>query len=76
MRDVAGLLLCAGGAHSNDHDHRGKKLNWGSWAITGNDTNYPGKGHKDSGAQYAHAPDLDHEVRVYIRSCHVRLRGC
>lgn len=59
--------VCAGGAHSDDHDrHSGKTLNWGSWAITGNDTNYPGKGHNDSGVEYAHAPDLDHEVRVYM----------
>jgi hypothetical protein len=65
---VWGLLCVSRECHSEDHDHSGKTLNWGSWAITSDDTNYPGKGHKDSGAEYAQAPDLDHEVRVHIRS--------
>lgn len=47
--------------YGDESDHAGNRLNWGAWAITCDDTGFPGKGHKDSGAAYASAPDLDHE---------------
>jgi hypothetical protein len=45
----------------DDVDHSGRCINWGEWAITADDCHFPGKGHNDSGAHYAAAPDLDHE---------------
>jgi len=44
----------------DDVDHTGKKIDWGKWAITGNDPVYGGTGNPDTGDDYGAAPDLDH----------------
>ncbi|KAH7314864.1 hypothetical protein KP509_21G024900 [Ceratopteris richardii] len=38
-----------------------ERLNWGPWAVVGNDAyDSGGKGHGDTGESYGAAPDLDH----------------
>lgn len=38
----------------------GAAIDWGRWAITGNDPDFGGKGAPDTGDDYGPAPDLDH----------------
>ena len=45
----------------DDIPHPGRPIDWGSWAITGDDPDFEGRGHADSGADYGPSPDLDHE---------------
>lgn len=44
----------------DDVTHDGRKIDWGQWAITGNDPEYNGTGNPDTGDDYGPAPDLDH----------------
>eukprot|EP00878_Enallax_costatus_P000599 GHUV01000700.1.p1 GENE.GHUV01000700.1~~GHUV01000700.1.p1 ORF type:complete len:487 (+),score=102.77 GHUV01000700.1:167-1627(+) len=44
----------------DDVDHHGKRIDWGKWAITGNDPMFGGTGNPDTGDDYGPAPDLDH----------------
>ncbi|KAF8062795.1 AMY1.2 [Scenedesmus sp. PABB004] len=44
----------------DDVTHTGRKIDWGKWAITGNDPVFGGTGNPDTGADYGPAPDLDH----------------
>lgn len=44
----------------DDQEHYGHRLDWGKWAITGNDPAFKGTGNPDTGEDYAAAPDLDH----------------
>jgi len=46
--------------YSDEVDHQGRLLNWGKWAITGDDPNFNGQGNQDTGENYDAAPDLDH----------------
>lgn len=46
--------------YSDDEDHDGRRIDWGAWAIAGDDVIFGGQGAPDSGADYAAAPDLDH----------------
>ena len=48
---------------SDDVDHHGRKLDWGKWAITGDDPEFGGSGNPDTGDDYGPAPDL---VRVCV----------
>ncbi|KAG1652647.1 hypothetical protein FOA52_009210, partial [Chlamydomonas sp. UWO 241] len=47
-------------AFRDDVTHRGHKIDWGKWAITGNDPDFGGTGNPDTGDDYGPAPDLDH----------------
>lgn len=78
LRPVADIVInhrCADEQDSNgiwntfrdDVPHPGHRLDWGPWAITGDDPGYGGKGSADSGADYGPSPDIDHsneEVRA------------
>lgn len=44
----------------DDVDHMGRAIDWGKWAITGNDPVFGGTGNPDTGDDYGPAPDLDH----------------
>lgn len=44
----------------DDVTHDGRKIDWGKWAITGNDPVFGGTGNPDTGDDYGPAPDLDH----------------
>eukprot|EP00775_Hariotina_reticulata_P005433 gene5433-5666_t len=46
--------------YSDDHDHEGHAIDWGQWAITGDDHEFGGQGNKDTGDDFWGAPDLDH----------------
>jgi len=46
--------------YSDEIDHSGAKLNWGKWAICGDDPAFGGHGNADTGESYGAAPDLDH----------------
>lgn len=45
-------------------DHPGARLDWGPWAITGNDPDFGGKGGADTGDDFGPAPDIDHSNDV------------
>ena len=71
IRPVADIVInhrCADEQNENgvwnkfrdDIPHPGRRIDWGPWAIAGNDPDYHGKGHADSGADYGPSPDLDH----------------
>ncbi|KAG2422982.1 hypothetical protein HXX76_015653 [Chlamydomonas incerta] len=52
-----------GGVYNNfldEIDHAGKSIDWGRWAITGNDPVFKGEGNPDTGDDFGAAPDLDH----------------
>ncbi|GBF91845.1 glycoside hydrolase [Raphidocelis subcapitata] len=56
--------------YSDDTDHKGRRIDWGRWAITCDDPHFNGSGNRDTGADYAAAPDLDHanpELRAALR---------
>ncbi len=36
--------------------HTGEKIDWGKWAITGNDPEFGGTGNPDTGDDYGPAP--------------------
>jgi len=40
--------------------HQRKRIDWGRWAIVGDDAAFGGRGNADSGADFDGAPDLDH----------------
>lgn len=44
---------------SSGNRHR-KRIDWGRWAVAGDDPNFGGHGNADSGADFDGAPDLDH----------------
>eukprot|EP00879_Flechtneria_rotunda_P030447 GHRR01033080.1.p1 GENE.GHRR01033080.1~~GHRR01033080.1.p1 ORF type:complete len:219 (+),score=42.37 GHRR01033080.1:447-1103(+) len=46
--------------YHDDHDHEGHPIDWGQWAITGNDHEFGGQGNPDTGDDFWGAPDLDH----------------
>ncbi|KAK9830242.1 hypothetical protein WJX72_010520 [[Myrmecia] bisecta] len=50
----------------DDVDHNGKPIDWGQWAITGDDPEFNGSGNPDTGDDYGPAPDLDH-LNVELR---------
>lgn len=52
----------------DDVDHLGNKIDWGQWAITGDDPEFGGQGNPDTGADYGPAPDLDH-MNPHLRAC-------
>jgi alpha-amylase len=37
-----------------------KRIDWGRWAVAGDDPKFGGRGNADSGADFDGAPDLDH----------------
>ncbi|PNH11658.1 Alpha-amylase type B isozyme [Tetrabaena socialis] len=41
-------------------EHGNTKIDWGKWAITGDDPHFRGTGNPDTGDDYGAAPDLDH----------------
>ena len=45
------LWLCR-----DDVNHKGEKIDWGQWAITGNDPDFNGTGNPDTGDDYGPAP--------------------
>ena len=48
---------CAhGGWRRDDVSHTGEKIDWGRWAITGNDPEFRGTGNPDTGDDYGPAP--------------------
>ncbi len=40
----------------DDVNHKGEKLDWGQWAITGDDPDFGGTGNPDTGDDYGPAP--------------------
>lgn len=44
----------------DDVPHPGRRIDWGRWAITGDDPEFGGKGNHDSGDDFGPSPDLDH----------------
>ena len=36
--------------------HKGEKIDWGAWAITGDDPDFRGTGNPDTGDDYGPAP--------------------
>ena len=46
--------------YGDDVDHQGNRIDWGRWAITGDDPDFGGEGNPDTGDDYGAAPDLDH----------------
>jgi len=44
----------------DDVPHPGHRIDWGPWAITGEDPEFHGTGNSDSGEDYGPSPDLDH----------------
>lgn len=51
----------------DDVDHTGKKIDWGKWAITGNDPSFGGTGNPDTGehdrsAIWRSMQELQHET--------------
>jgi alpha-amylase len=44
----------------DDVDHEGRNIDWGKWAITGDDPAFDGHGNADTGEDFHAAPDLDH----------------
>ncbi|GIL81108.1 hypothetical protein Vretimale_12784 [Volvox reticuliferus] len=54
----------------DDVDHKGRRIDWGKWAITCNDPTFQGSGNPDTGDDYGPAPDLDHanpELRAALK---------
>ncbi|KAK9918323.1 hypothetical protein WJX75_003181 [Coccomyxa subellipsoidea] len=54
----------------DDVSHSGEKIDWGQWAITGNDPEFGGTGNPDTGDDYGPAPDLDHlneDLRSHLK---------
>lgn len=41
---------------SDDVTHHGEKIDWGAWAITGDDPEFGGTGNADTGDDYGPAP--------------------
>ena len=41
---------------SDDRDYADNPVDWGRWAITGDDPDFKGKGNPDTGADYGPAP--------------------
>lgn len=48
------MLACA--LCRDDVSHTGEKIDWGKWAITGNDPEFGGTGNPDTGDDYGPAP--------------------
>ena len=48
---TAPKLLCR-----DDSNHKGEKIDWGVWAITGDDPDFGGTGNPDTGDDYGPAP--------------------
>ena len=44
----------------DDVPHPGHRIDWGPWAITGNDPDFGGGGAADTGDDYGPSPDIDH----------------
>ncbi len=42
----------------DDVSHSGEKIDWGQWAITGNDPEFGGTGNPDTGDDYGPAPGM------------------
>ena len=40
--------------------HKGEKIDWGAWAITGDDPEFRGTGNPDTGDDYGPAPGARH----------------
>ena len=51
------LWLCR-----DDVNHKGEKIDWGKWAITGNDPDFNGTGNPDTGDDYGPAPGRHTEM--------------
>lgn len=45
------ILLCR-----DDVNHKGEGIDWGQWAITGDDPDFGGTGNPDTGDDYGPAP--------------------
>ncbi|GIL50540.1 hypothetical protein Vafri_6713 [Volvox africanus] len=77
MADIVINHRCAdemdGGVYNrfrDDVDHKGRRIDWGKWAITCNDPTFQGSGNPDTGDDYGPAPDLDHanpELRAALK---------
>lgn len=50
--------------YRDNEDHPGARLDWGPWAITGNDPDFGGRGGADTGDDFGPAPDIDHSNEV------------
>lgn len=50
---TTGLLLLP---RRDDVTHKGEKIDWGAWAITGDDPEFRGTGNPDTGDDYGPAP--------------------
>ena len=50
---ATGLLLLP---RRDDVTHKGEKIDWGAWAITGDDPEFRGTGNPDTGDDYGPAP--------------------
>lgn len=46
--------------YRDDVPHPGKKIDWGEWAVVGDDEKFDGTGNPDTGEGYGPSPDIDH----------------
>lgn len=54
MDTIYELDACVG--CRDDISHTGEKIDWGQWAITGDDPDFNGTGNPDTGEDYGPAP--------------------
>ena len=63
---VDGMALSPAGTNGrllrrrDDVTHKGEKIDWGAWAITGDDPEFRGTGNPDTGDDYGPAPGARH----------------
>ncbi len=54
----------------DDINHKGEKIDWGQWAITGDDPDFGGQGSADTGDDYGPAPGGYEAVVTGQAACH------
>ncbi len=54
----------------DDVNHKGEKIDWGQWAITGDDPDFDGTGNPDTGEDYGPAPGVCSVCTRALASAH------
>jgi len=57
-QDPAGFSIQLNRQCRDDVNHKGEKIDWGQWAITGDDPDFGGTGNPDTGDDYGPAPGI------------------